>query len=71
VVCYFHRIGLSIAQQLGRDGAKVVVSSRKQDNVVKATVALEKEGIDVLGVMCHVGKAQHRNNLIQRVCSMQ
>ncbi|XP_031564743.1 dehydrogenase/reductase SDR family member 4-like [Actinia tenebrosa] len=62
-------IGLSIAQQLGRDGAKIVVSSRKQDNVIKATAALEKEGIDVLGIMCHVGKSEHRKNLVQRTLS--
>lgn len=64
---FFLRIGLSIAQQLGRDGAKVVVSSRKQDNVIKATATLENEGIDVLGIMCHVGKSEHRKNLVKRV----
>ncbi|KAK3735195.1 hypothetical protein QZH41_017947, partial [Actinostola sp. cb2023] len=62
-------IGLSIARQLGKDGAKVVVSSRKQENVIKATNTLEKEGLDVLGVMCHVGKHEHRTNLIQRTLS--
>ncbi|EDO33036.1 predicted protein [Nematostella vectensis] len=59
-------IGLAIAQQLGKDGAKVVVSSRKQDNVIKAANFLENEGIDVMGVMCHVGKPEHRQNLINR-----
>lgn len=65
----FFSIGLSIARQLARDGAKVVVSSRKQDNVIKATNTLEKEGLEVMGVMCHVGKHQHRQNLIERVRS--
>ncbi|KXJ18504.1 Dehydrogenase/reductase SDR family member 4 [Exaiptasia diaphana] len=60
-------IGLSIAKQLANDGAKVVVSSRKQDNVIKATNALQKEGFDVMGVMCHVGKHEHRQNLIKRL----
>ncbi|XP_032228357.2 dehydrogenase/reductase SDR family member 4 [Nematostella vectensis] len=59
-------IGLAIAQQLGKDGAKVVVSSRKQDNVIKAANFLENAGIDVMGVMCHVGKPEHRQNLINR-----
>ena len=62
------RIGFAIARRLGEDGAKVVVSSRKQQNVDKAVKALQKENLDVCGVVCHVGKKEDRSNLIQKVC---
>ena len=64
----FYSIGYAIAKRLGLDGAKVVISSRKQDNVVKAVKSLNQEGIaNVLGVMCHVGKSKHRKNLVEKV----
>lgn len=59
-------IGFAIARRLGEDGAKVVVSSRKQQNVDKAVKALQKENLDVCGVVCHVGKKEDRSNLIQK-----
>lgn len=66
-VSSFFSIGFAIARQLGHDGAKVVVSSRKEANVVKAVNALEKEGLTVTGIMCHVGKSDHRTRLVQEV----
>lgn len=57
-------IGFAIAKRLGVEGAKVVVSSRKQANVDEAVKALKAEGInDVLGVTCHVAKASDRKKL--------
>jgi short-subunit dehydrogenase involved in D-alanine esterification of teichoic acids len=64
---FFFRIGFAIARRLGEDGAKVVVSSRKQQNVDKAVKALQNENLDVCGVVCHVGKKEDRHNLIQKV----
>ena len=64
---FIFRIGFAIARRLGEDGAKVVVSSRKQQNVDKAVKALQKENLDVCGVVCHVGKKEDRSNLIQKV----
>ncbi|KAJ8307915.1 hypothetical protein KUTeg_014533 [Tegillarca granosa] len=58
-------IGLAIARKLAQDGAKVVVSSRKQVNVEKAVQNLKSENLEVTGVVCHVGKSQDRTNLIQ------
>lgn len=59
-------IGFAIAKQLARDGAKVMISSRKQDKVIDAVSKLEKEqGCTVKGVVCHVGKTEHRKNLIK------
>ena len=65
----FHRIGLSIAKYLAQDGAKVMVSSRKQGNVDKAVETLRSEVGDMVeGVVCHVGKEEDRKNLVKKVC---
>ncbi|XP_062088253.1 tropinone reductase-like 3 isoform X2 [Humulus lupulus] len=57
-------IGYSIAQRLGLEGASVVISSRKQENVDEATEKLKGQGIQVLGLVCHVSNAQQRKDLI-------
>ncbi|ELU01922.1 hypothetical protein CAPTEDRAFT_112072 [Capitella teleta] len=57
-------IGFSIARRLGHEGAKVMVSSRKQKNVDSAVMQLKKEKLDVTGMVCHVGKADDRSKLI-------
>ena len=61
------RIGYEIARRLGHDGAKVVVSSRKQHHVDEACQKLHNEGLDVLGMVCHVGKDDDRKNLVNKV----
>ena len=63
------RIGYAIADRLARDGAKVMISSRKQVNVDKAVESLRKQhGIEsVSGVICHVGKDEDRKRLIKEV----
>ena len=51
------------------DGANVMISSRKEGNVKKAVESLkEVEGGQVEGMVCHVGKSDHRENLIKEVC---
>uniref|UniRef100_A0A673V2X2 Dehydrogenase/reductase 4 n=1 Tax=Suricata suricatta TaxID=37032 RepID=A0A673V2X2_SURSU len=57
-------IGFAIARRLARDGAHVVVSSRKQQNVDRAVAALQGEGLSVVGTVCHVGKAEDRQRLV-------
>ncbi|XP_036590458.1 dehydrogenase/reductase SDR family member 4-like isoform X2 [Trichosurus vulpecula] len=57
-------IGFAIAQRLARDGAHVIVSSRKQKNVDRAVAALQKEGLSVTGTVCHVAKAEDRKQLV-------
>lgn len=62
-----HRIGFAIVARLAADGAKVVVSSRKQDNVNRAVSELKSKGFqNVLGVKCHVGDNEDRNNLFKQ-----
>ncbi|XP_028363984.1 3beta-hydroxysteroid dehydrogenase 2 isoform X5 [Phyllostomus discolor] len=57
-------IGLAIARRLAQDGARVVISSRKQQNVDRAVAALQGEGLSVTGTVCHVGKAEDRERLV-------
>ncbi|XP_022378344.1 dehydrogenase/reductase SDR family member 4 isoform X4 [Enhydra lutris kenyoni] len=57
-------IGFAIARRLAQDGAHVVVSSRKQQNVDRAVATLQGEGLSVTGTVCHVGKAEDRERLV-------
>ena len=60
-------IGFAAARRLAQDGAKVWISSRKADNVERALAELRGEGLDVDGMVCHIGKAEHRQTLIDAV----
>jgi len=60
------RIGFAIARRLALDGASVVISSRKEKNVRRAETELRNEGLDVLGVVCHVADAKQRQNMIKQ-----
>jgi len=62
-------IGLAIARRLCQDGAKVMISSRKQQNVDKAVEELSAEKLSVAGTVCHVAKAEDRARLIQETIS--
>lgn len=57
-------IGFAIARRLAEDGAHVVISSRKQQNVDRAVATLRGEGLSVTGIVCHVGKAEDREKLV-------
>lgn len=58
-------IGLAIAQRLAQEGAKVIISSRKEKNVNQALSKLKAEGLDVEGLVCHVSKAEDRKKLFE------
>lgn len=60
-------IGFAIARRLAEDGAHVVISSRKQQNVDRAVATLQGEGLSVTGIVCHVGKAEDREKLVTTV----
>ncbi|XP_006988580.1 dehydrogenase/reductase SDR family member 4 [Peromyscus maniculatus bairdii] len=57
-------IGFAIARRLAEDGAHVVISSRKQENVDRAVATLRGEGLSVTGIVCHVGKPEDRERLV-------
>ncbi|XP_022714434.1 tropinone reductase-like 3 [Durio zibethinus] len=59
-------ISFATAERLGLEGASVVISSRKKENVDEAVEKLENKGIEVLGVVCHVQNAQQRKDLVQK-----
>lgn len=63
----FYRIGFSIAKRLAQEGAKVMISSRRESNVKKAVEELQCEGLEVAGTVCHVGKEEDRKNLFDKV----
>ncbi|XP_008069890.1 dehydrogenase/reductase SDR family member 4 isoform X4 [Carlito syrichta] len=63
-------IGFAIARRLAQDGAHVVISSRKQQNVDRAVATLKGEGLSVTGTVCHVGKAEDRERLVATVLNI-
>lgn len=58
-------IGFAIAQRLAQEGAKVIISSRKEKNVNEAVSKLSKEGLDIKGLVCHVSNADDRKKLFE------
>jgi NAD(P)-dependent dehydrogenase (short-subunit alcohol dehydrogenase family) len=57
-------IGKSIAQELGRAGARVAVSSRKADACEAARKELEAEGLQVLAQPCNVSRKEDLQSLV-------
>ncbi len=56
-------IGKAIAIALGQQGAKVVISSRKQDAVDDTTRELQQMGINAIGIVAHMGDMEQVSNL--------
>lgn len=61
-------IGFSIAQRLAEEGATVVITSRKEENVQKAIS--QCSNLDVSGIVCNVAKPEDRENLAKHVQEM-
>lgn len=59
-------IGKSIAQGLAEHGAKVVVSSRKQDAVDTVAKDFKEKGWEAIGIACHIGDKTQCKNLISQ-----
>ncbi|KAG6469666.1 hypothetical protein ZIOFF_070596 [Zingiber officinale] len=59
-------IGFAIAERLGLEGAAIVVSSRKKNNVDEAVEKLWSKGVEVMGAICHVSNPQHRKDLVEK-----
>ncbi|PIK54705.1 Dehydrogenase/reductase SDR family member 4 [Apostichopus japonicus] len=57
-------IGLATARRVGLEGGKVVVSSRREENVKEAVTQLREEGIEASGTTCHQGKYDDRKKLM-------
>ena len=57
-------IGKSMAQELARAGAKVVISSRKAEACEKARAELAAEGFDVMAQPCNVSRREDLKALV-------
>ncbi|XP_071885895.1 dehydrogenase/reductase SDR family member 4-like isoform X2 [Anas platyrhynchos] len=60
-------IGLAVALALGAAGARVVLSSRRAPRVEAAVGQLRGRGLEATGVVCHVGRPQDRQRLVQTI----
>ena len=60
-----------MARRLAQEGAKVVISSRRNINVKNAVDELKAEGLEVTGITCHVAKAEDRKKLFDEVSNQQ
>jgi NAD(P)-dependent dehydrogenase (short-subunit alcohol dehydrogenase family) len=62
-------IGRSIAEEMARAGARVVVSSRKREACDEARADLERRGFEVLSQPCNVSSKDELNSLVERTLS--
>jgi len=59
-------IGASMAHAFAAHGAKVVVSSRKQEAVDEVAATINKDGGTAIGIACHVGDKAQLENLVTK-----
>jgi NAD(P)-dependent dehydrogenase (short-subunit alcohol dehydrogenase family) len=59
-------IGRSIAEEMARLGAKVVISSRKADACEQVAGELKAQGFEAIAIPCHVGKKDDLQNLVDK-----
>ena len=59
-------IGESIARGFAEHGAKVIVSSRKQEAVDTVAASFKKDGLKATGIACHVGDEAQLKNLVAK-----
>ncbi|MEQ5835070.1 SDR family oxidoreductase [Marinobacter sp. NFXS9] len=59
-------IGRSIAEEMARAGAKVVISSRKAEVCEQVAGELKEQGFEAIAVPCHVGRKDDLQNLVDK-----
>ncbi len=59
-------IGEAIARGLAEFGAKVVISSRNQDSVDAVAASFKEDGLEAVGITCHVGKKDQLEQLVEK-----
>lgn len=59
-------IGRSIAEEMARQGAKVVISSRKAEVCEQVAGELKEQGFEAMAIPCHVGKKDQLQNLVDK-----
>ncbi len=63
-------IGEAMATIFAEAGAKVVVSSRKQESVEEVANTLKSKGYEATGIACHVGEASQLKNLVEQTIAV-
>lgn len=59
-------IGMAIAKGLAEQGAQVVISSRNQEACNEVANEFKEQGLDAIGIACHIGKEDQRKNLVDK-----
>ncbi len=59
-------IGRSIAENMARAGAKVVVSSRKEDACNEVVASIRQAGGEAIAVPCHISSKEQLQQLVDR-----
>ena len=59
-------IGEAMARGMAEFGAKVVISSRKQEAVDEVADSFKEDGLDAIGIACHVADEGQREHLIEK-----
>ncbi|MCK7548782.1 SDR family NAD(P)-dependent oxidoreductase [Marinobacter koreensis] len=59
-------IGRSIAEEMAKCGAKVVISSRKAEVCEQVASELKAQGYEAIAIPCHVGKKEDLQNLVDK-----
>jgi NAD(P)-dependent dehydrogenase (short-subunit alcohol dehydrogenase family) len=62
-------IGLAIAKQFARHGARVVISSRKEDACEAARAEIAEAGGEAIAVPCNIGYKEQLQALVDRTLS--
>jgi NAD(P)-dependent dehydrogenase (short-subunit alcohol dehydrogenase family) len=63
-------IGESIARGFAEFGAKVIISSRKQDAVDAVAKSFREDGLEATGIACHVGDEEQIQQLIDKTIEL-
>ena len=59
-------IGEAIARAYAKNGAKVVISSRKLDGLTPVADSIKKEGGEATAIACHAGDEQQLKTLVEK-----
>ncbi len=59
-------IGEAMARGMAECGAKVVISSRKQEAVDEVAEKFKSDGLEATGIACHVGEEEQLQNLVAK-----
>ncbi|MEM6628419.1 MAG: glucose 1-dehydrogenase [Bacteroidota bacterium] len=59
-------IGEAMARGMAEAGASVVISSRKQEAVDAVAQKFKEDGLEAMGIACHVGQEDQLKNLVDQ-----